>query len=204
MYQDNDQDQLDFTSSNTDKEIQEKHIANVLLVDSLKTEVEFLKKIENLSSNNRILEYKIYHSLAKILLTYDEKTYSEFRVMMSNIPIRYRFTDIVKLDTVQSLVLRLNDSYSGFVKVLTDLLILLRVEAGDELDEVLYSIDRTLKTEDINQETEYDTYRKLLNEYPFLKMILAILFTTDLSLMDKVESLMISKAPASNESKRST
>lgn len=204
MYQDNDQDQLDFTSSNTDKEIQEKHIANVLLVDSLKTEAEFLKKIENLSSNNRILEYKIYHSLAKILLTYDEKTYSEFRVMMSNIPIRYRFTDIVKLDTVQSLVLRLNDSYGGFVKVLTDLLILLRVEAGDELDEVLYSIDRTLKTEDINQETEYDTYRKLLNEYPFLKMILAILFTTDLSLMDKVESLMISKAPASNESKRST
>lgn len=204
MYQDNDQDQLDFTSSNNDKEIQEKHIANVLLVDSLKTEVEFLKKIENLSSNNRILEYKIYHSLAKILLAYDEKTYSEFRVMMSNIPIRYRFTDIVKLDTVQSLVLRLNDSYSGFVKVLTDLLILLRVEAGDELDEVLYSIDRTLKTEDINQETEYDTYRKLLNEYPFLKMILAILFTTDLSLLDKVESLMISKAPASNESKRST
>lgn len=204
MYQDNDQDQLDFTSSNTDKEIQEKHIANVLLVDSLKTEAEFLKKIENLSSNNRILEYKIYHSLAKILLTYDEKTYNEFRVMMSNIPIRYRFTDIVKLDTVQSLVLRLNDSYGGFVKVLTDLLILLRVEAGDELDEVLYSIDRTLKTEDINQETEYDTYRKLLNEYPFLKMILAILFTTDLSLMDKVESLMISKAPASNESKRST
>lgn len=204
MYQDNDQDQLDFTSSNTDKEIQEKHIANVLLIDSLKTEVEFLKKIENLSSNNRILEYKIYHSLAKILLTYDEKTYSEFRVMMSNIPVRYRFTDIVKLDTVQSLVLRLNDSYSGFVKVLTDLLILLRVEAGDELDEVLYSIDRTLKTEDINQETEYDTYRKLLNEYPFLKMILAILFTTDLSLLDKVESLMISKAPASNESKRST
>ena len=204
MYQDNDQDQLDFTSSNIDKEIQEKHIANVLLVDSLKTEVEFLKKIENLSSNNRILEYKIYHSLAKILLAYDEKTYSEFRVMMSNIPIRYRFTDIVKLDTVQSLVLRLNDSYSGFVKVLTDLLILLRVEAGDELDEVLYSIDRTLKTEDINQETEYDTYRKLLNEYPFLKMILAILFTTDLSLLDKVESLMISKAPASNESKRST
>lgn len=204
MYQDNDQDQLDFTSSNTDKEIQEKHIANVMLVDSLKTEAEFLKKIENLSSNNRILEYKIYHSLAKILLTYDEKTYSEFRVMMSNIPIRYRFTDIVKLDTVQSLVLRLNDSYSGFVKVLTDLLILLRVEAGDELDEVLYSIDRTLKTEDINQETEYDTYRKLLNEYPFLKMILAILFTTDLSLLDKVESLMISKAPASNESKRST
>lgn len=204
MYQDNDQDQLDFTSSNTDKEIQEKHIANVLLVDSLKTEAEFLKKIENLSSNNRILEYKIYHSLAKILLTYDEKTYSEFRVMMSNIPIRYRFTDIVKLDTVQSLVLRLNDSYSGFVKVLTDLLILLRVEAGDELDEVLYSIDRTLKTEDINQGTEYDTYRKLLNEYPFLKMILAILFTTDLSLLDKVESLMISKAPASNESKRST
>ena len=204
MYQDNDQDQLDFTSSNTDKEIQEKHIANVLLVDSLKTEAEFLKKIENLSSNNRILEYKIYHSLAKILLAYDEKTYSEFRVMMSNIPIRYRFTDIVKLDTVQSLVLRLNDSYNGFVKVLTDLLILLRVEAGDELDEVLYSIDRTLKTEDINQETEYDTYRKLLNEYPFLKMILAILFTTDLSLMDKVESLMISKAPASNESKRST
>lgn len=204
MYQDNDQDQLDFTSSNTEKEIQEKHIANVLLVDSLKTEAEFLKKIENLSSNNRILEYKIYHSLAKILLTYDEKTYSEFRVMMSNIPIRYRFTDIVKLDTVQSLVLRLNDSYSGFVKVLTDLLILLRVEAGDELDEVLYSIDRTLKTEDINQETEYDTYRKLLNEYPFLKMILAILFTTDLSLMDKVESLMISNAPASNESKRST
>lgn len=204
MYQDNDQDQLDFTSSNTEKEIQEKHIANVLLVDSLKTEVEFLKKIENLSSNNRILEYKIYHSLAKILLTYDEKTYSEFRVMMSNIPVRYRFTDIVKLDTVQSLVLRLNDSYNGFVKVLTDLLILLRVEAGDELDEVLYSIDRTLKTEDINQKTEYDTYRKLLNEYPFLKMILAILFTTDLSLMDKVESLMISKAPASNESKRST
>lgn len=204
MYQDNDQDQLDFTSSNTDKEIQEKHIANVLLVDSLKTEAEFLKKIENLSSNNRILEYKIYHSLAKILLAYDEKTYSEFRVMMSNIPIRYRFTDIVKLDTVQSLVLRLNDSYSGFVKVLTDLLILLRVEAGDELDEVLYSIDRTLKTEDINQETEYDTYLKLLNEYPFLKMILAILFTTDLSLLDKVESLMISKAPASNESKRST
>lgn len=204
MYQDNDQDQLDFTSSNTDKEIQEKHIANVMLVDSLKTEAEFLKKIENLSSNNRILEYKIYHSLAKILLTYDEKTYSEFRVMMSNIPVRYRFTDIVKLDTVQSLVLRLNDSYSGFVKVLTDLLILLRVEAGDELDEVLYSIDRTLKTEDINQETEYDTYRKLLNEYPFLKMILAILFTTDLSLLDKVESLMISKAPASNESKRST
>jgi|GEM_PF-4357230 hypothetical protein len=204
MYQDNDQDQLDFTSSNTDKEIQEKHIANVLLVDSLKTEAEFLKKIENLSSNNRILEYKIYHSLAKILLTYDEKTYSEFRVMMSNIPIRYRFTDIVKLDTVQSLVLRLNDSYSGFVKVLTDLLILLRVEAGDELDEVLYSIDRTLKTEDINQETEYDTYLKLLNEYPFLKMILAILFTTDLSLLDKVESLMISKAPASNESKRPT
>lgn len=204
MYQDNDQDQLDFTSSNTDKEIQEKHISNVLLVDSLKTEAEFLKKIENLSSNNRILEYKIYHSLAKILLTYDEKTYSEFRVMMSNIPIRYRFTDIVKLDTVQSLVLRLNDSYNGFVKVLTDLLILLRVEAGDELDEVLYGIDRTLKTEDINQETEYDTYRKLLNEYPFLKMILAILFTTDLSLLDKVESLMISKAPASNESKRST
>lgn len=204
MYQDNDQDQLDFTSSNTDKEIQEKHIANVLLVDSLKTEVEFLKKIENSSSNNRILEYKIYHSLAKILLTYDEKIYNEFRVMMSNIPIRYRFTDIVKLDNVQSLVLRLNDSYNGFVKVLTDLLILLRVEAGDELDEVLYSIDRTLKTEDINQETEYDTYRKLLNEYPFLKMILAILFTTDLSLMDKVESLMISKAPASNESKRST
>lgn len=204
MYQDNDQDQLDFTSSNTDKEIQEKHIANVMLVDSLKTEAEFLKKIENLSSNNRILEYKIYHSLAKILLTYDEKTYSEFRVMMSNIPVRYRFTDIVKLDTVQSLVLRLNDNYSGFVKVLTDLLILLRVEAGDELDEVLYSIDRTLKTEDINQETEYDTYRKLLNKYPFLKMILAILFTTDLSLMDKVESLMISKAPASNESKRST
>lgn len=204
MYQDNDQDQLDFTSSNTDKEIQEKHIANVLLVDSLKTEAEFLKKIENLSSNNRILEYKIYHSLSKILLTYDEKTYSEFRVMMSNIPIRYRFTDIVKLDTVQSLVLRLNDSYSGFVKVLTDLFILLRVEASDELDEVLYSIDRTLKTEDINQETEYDTYRKLLNEYPFLKMILAILFTTDLSLLDKVESLMISKAPASNESKRST
>lgn len=204
MYQDNDQDQLDFTSSNTDKEIQEKHIANVLLVDSLKTEAEFLKKIENLSSNNRILEYKIYHSLAKILLTYDEKTYSEFRVMISNIPIRYRFTDIVKLDTVQSLVLRLNDSYSGFVRVLTDLLILLRVEAGDELDEVLYSIDRTLKTEDINQETEYDTYRKLLNEYPFLKMILAILFTTDLSLLDKVESLMISKAPASNESKRPT
>lgn len=204
MYQDNDQDQLDFTSSNTDKEIQEKHIANVMLVDSLKTEAEFLKKIENLSSNNRILEYKIYHSLAKILLTYDEKTYSEFRVMMSNIPVRYRFTDIVKLDTVQSLVLRLSDSYNGFVKVLTDLLILLRVEAGDELDEVLYSIDRTLKTEDINQETEYDTYRKLLNEYPFLKMILAILFTTDLSLLDKVESLMISKAPASNESKRST
>lgn len=204
MYQDNDQDQLDFTSSNTDKEIQEKHIANVLLVDSLKTEVEFLKKIENLSSNNRILEYKIYHSLAKILLAYDEKTYNEFRVMMSNIPIRYRFTDIVKLDNVQSLVLRLNDSYNGFVKVLTDLLILLRVEAGDELDEVLYSIDRTLKTEDIKQETEYDTYRKLLNEYPFLKMILAILFTTDLSLMDKVESLMISKAPASNESKRPT
>lgn len=204
MYQDNDQDQLDFTSPNTDKEIQEKHIANVLLVDSLKTEAEFLKKIENLSSNNRILEYKIYHSLAKILLTYDEKTYSEFRVMMSNIPVRYRFTDIVKLDTVQSLVLRLSDSYNGFVKVLTDLLILLRVEAGDELDEVLYSIDRTLKTEDINQKTEYDTYRKLLNEYPFLKMILAILFTTDLSLMDKVESLMISKAPASNESKRST
>lgn len=204
MYQDNDQDQLDFTSSNTEKEIQEKHIANVLLVDSLKTEAEFLKKIENLSSNNRILEYKIYHSLAKILLTYDEKTYSEFRVMMSNIPVRYRFTDIVKLDTVQSLVLRLSDSYNGFVKVLTDLLILLRVEAGDELDEVLYSIDRTLKTEDINQKTEYDTYRKLLNEYPFLKMILAILFTTDLSLMDKVESLMISKAPASNESKRST
>lgn len=91
-----------------------------------------------------------------------------------------------------------------FVKVLTDLLILLRVEAGDELDEVLYSIDRTLKTEDINQGTEYDTYRKLLNEYPFLKMILAILFTTDLSLLDKVESLMISKAPASNESKRPT
>lgn len=204
MYQDNDQDQLDFTSSNTEKEIQEKHIANVLLVDSLKTEAKFLKKIENLSSNNRILEYKIYHSLAKILLTYDEKTYSEFRVMMSNIPVRYRFTDIVKLDTVQSLVLRLNDSYNGFVKVLIDLLILLRVEAGDELDEVLYSIDRTLKTEDINQKTEYDTYRKLLNEYPFLKMILAILFTTDLSLMDKVESLMISKAPASNESKRST
>lgn len=204
MYQDNDQDQLDFTSSNTEKEIQEKHIANVLLVDSLKTEAEFLKKIENLSSNNRILEYKIYHSLAKILLTYDEKTYSEFRVMMSNIPVRYRFTDIIKLDTVQSLVLRLSDSYNGFVKVLTDLLILLRVEAGDELDEVLYSIDRTLKTEDINQKTEYDTYRKLLNEYPFLKMILAILFTTDLSLMDKVESLMISKAPASNESKRST
>ena len=190
--------------SNTDKEIQEKHISNVLLVDSLKTEAEFLKKIENLSSNNRILEYKIYHSLAKILLTYDEKTYSEFRVMMSNIPIRYRFTDIVKLDTVQSLVLRLNDSYSGFVKVLTDLLILLRIEAGDELDEVLYSIDRTMKTEDINQGTEYDTYQKLLNEYPFLKMILAILFTTDLSLMDKVESLMISKAPASNESKRPT
>lgn len=204
MYQDNDQDQLDFTSSNTEKEIQEKHIANVLLVDSLKTEAEFLKKIENLSSNNRILEYKIYHSLAKILLTYDEKTYSEFRVMMSNIPVRYRFTDIVKLDTVQSLVLRLSDSYNGFLKVLTDLLILLRVEAGDELDEVLYSIDRTLKTEDINQGTEYDTYRKLLNEYPFLKMILAILFTTDLSLLDKVESLMISKAPASNESKRST
>ena len=204
MYQDNDQDQLDFTSSNTDKEIQEKHIANVMLVDSLKTEAEFLKKIENLSSNNRILEYKIYHSLAKILLTYDEKTYSEFRVMMSNIPVRYRFTDIVKLDTVQSLVLRLSDSYNGFVKVLTDLLILLRVEAGDELDEVLYSIDRTLKTEDINQKTEYDTYRKLLDEYPFLKMILAILFTTDLSLLDKVESLMISKAPASNESKRST
>ena len=204
MYQDNDQDQLDFTSSNTEKEIQEKHIANVLLVDSLKTEAEFLKKIENLSSNNRILEYKIYHSLAKILLTYDEKTYSEFRVMMSNIPVRYRFTDIVKLDTVQSLVLRLSDSYNGFVKVLTDLLILLRGEAGDELDEVLYSIERTLKTEDINQETEYDTYRKLLNEYPFLKMILAILFTTDLSLLDKVESLMISKAPASNESKRST
>lgn len=204
MYQDNDQDQLDFTSPNTDKEIQEKHIANVMLVDSLKTEAEFLKKIENLSSNNRILEYKIYHSLAKILLTYDEKTYSEFRVMMSNIPVRYRFTDIVKLDTVQSLVLRLSDSYNGFVKVLTDLLILLRVEAGDELDEVLYSIDRTLKTEDINQGTEYDTYRKLLNEYPFLKMILAILFTTDLSLLDKVESLMISKAPASNESKRST
>ena len=204
MYQDNDQDQLDFTSSNTEKEIQEKHIANVLLVDSLKTEAEFLKKIENLSSNNRILEYKIYHSLAKILLTYDEKTYSEFRVMMSNIPVRYRFTDIVKLDTVQSLVLRLSDSYNGFVKVLTDLLILLRVEAGNELDEVLYSIDRTLKTEDINQGTEYDTYRKLLNEYPFLKMILAILFTTDLSLLDKVESLMISKAPASNESKRST
>lgn len=204
MYQDNDQDQLDFTSSNTEKEIQEKHIANVLLVDSLKTEAEFLKKIENLSSNNRILEYKIYHSLAKILLAYDEKTYSEFRVMMSNIPVRYRFTDIVKLDTVQSLVLRLSDSYNGFVKVLTDLLILLRVEAGDELDEVLYSIDRTLKTEDINQETEYDTYRKLLNEYPFLKMILAILFTTDLSLLDKVESLMISKAPASNESKRPT
>lgn len=204
MYQDNDQDQLDFTSSNTEKEIQEKHIANVLLVDSLKTEAEFLKKIENLSSNNRILEYKIYHSLAKILLTYDEKTYSEFRVMMSNIPVRYRFTDIVKLDTVQSLVLRLSDSYNGFVKVLTDLLILLRVEAGDELDEVLYSIDRTLKTEDINQGTEYNTYRKLLNEYPFLKMILAILFTTDLSLLDKVESLMISKAPASNESKRST
>lgn len=204
MYQDNDQDQLDFTSSNIEKEIQEKHIANVLLVDSLKTEAEFLKKIENLSSNNRILEYKIYHSLAKILLTYDEKTYSEFRVMMSNIPIRYRFTDIVKLDTVQSLVLRLNDSYSGFVKVLTDLLILLRVEAGDELDEVLYSIDRTLKTEDINQGTEYDTYRKLLDEYSFLKMILAILFTTDLSMLDKVESLMISKAPASNESKRST
>ena len=204
MYQDNDQDQLDFTSSNTDKEIQEKHIANVLLVDSLKTEVEFLKKIENLSSNNRILEYKIYHSLAKILLTYDEKTYNEFRVMMSNIPIRYRFTDIVKLDVAQSLVLRLNDSYNSFVKVLVDLLILLRVEAGDELDEVLYSIDRTLKTEDINQETEYDTYRKLLNEYPFLKMILAILFTTDLSLLDKVESLMISKAPASNESKRPT
>lgn len=204
MYQDNDQDQLDFTSSNTEKEIQEKHIANVLLVDSLKTEAEFLKKIENLSSNNRILEYKIYHSLAKILLTYDEKTYSEFRVMMSNIPVRYRFTDIVKLDTVQSLVLRLSDSYNGFVKVLTDLLILLRVEAGDELDEVLYSIDRTLKTEDINQGTEYDTYRKLLNEYPFLKMILAILFTTDLSLLDKVESLMISKAPASNESKRPT
>lgn len=204
MYQDNDQDQLDFTSSNDDKEIQEKHIANVLLVDSLKTETEFLKKIENLSSNNRILEYKIYHSLAKILLAYDEKTYSEFRVMMSNIPVRYRFTDIVKLDNVQSLVLRLNDSYNGFVKVLTDLLILLRVEAEDELDEVLYSIDRTLKTEDINQETEYDTYRKLLNEYPFLKMILAILFTTDLSLMDKVESLMISKAPASNESKRPT
>ena len=71
--------------------------------------------------------------------------------MMSNIPIRYRFTDIIKLDNVQSLVLRLNDSYNGFVKVLTDLLILLRVEAGDELDEVLYSIDRTLKTEDINQ-----------------------------------------------------
>lgn len=204
MYQDNDQDQLDFTSSNTEKEIQEKHIANVLLVDSLKTEAEFLKKIENLSSNNRILEYKIYHSLAKILLTYDEKTYNEFRVMMSNIPIRYRFTDIIKLDNVQSLVLRLNDSYNGFVKVLTDLLILLRVEAGDELDEVLYSIDRTLKTEDINQKTEYDTYRKLLNEYPFLKMILVILFTTDLSLMDKVESLMISKAPTSNESKRPT
>ena len=32
MYQDNDQDQLDFTSSNTEKEIQEKHITNVLLV----------------------------------------------------------------------------------------------------------------------------------------------------------------------------
>lgn len=202
MYQDNDQDQIDFTSKNTDRENQEKHVANVMLVDALKTEVEFLNKIENSSQSNRLLEYKIYHSLARILLTYDENTYNEFRVMMSNIPVRYRFTDIVKLDVAQSLVLRLSDNYSSFTKVLTDLLILLRVEAEDDLDNVLYCIDRMLKTEDINQKTEYDTYRELMNSYPFLKTILAILFTTDLSLVDKVESLMLTKAPANNESKR--
>lgn len=202
MYQDNDQDQVDFTSKNTDRENQEKHVANVMLVDALKDEVEFLNKIENSSKSNRLLEYKIYHSLAKILLTYDENTYSEFRVMMSNIPVRYRFTDIVKLDVAQSLVLRLSDNYNSFTKVLTDLLILLRVEAEDDLDNVLYCIDRMLKTEDINQKTEYDTYRELMNNYPFLKTILAILFTTDLGLMDKVESLMLTKAPANNESKR--
>lgn len=203
MYQDNDQDQIDFTSENTNRENQEKHVANVMLVDALKTEVEFLNKIENSSQSNRLLEYKIYHSLARILLTYDENTYNEFRVMMSNIPVRYRFTDIVKLDVAQSLVLRLSDNYNSFTKVLTDLLILLRVEAEDELDNVLYCIDRMLKTEDINQKTEYDTYRELMNNYPFLKTILAILFTTDLSLVDKVESLMLTKAPANNESKRS-
>ena len=202
MYQDNDQDQIDFTSKNTDRENQEKHVANVMLVDALKTEVEFLNKIENSSQSNRLLEYKIYHSLAKILLTYDENTYNEFRVMMSNIPVRYRFTDIVKLDVAQSLVLRLSDNYNSFTKVLTDLLILLRVEAEDDLDNVLYCIDRMLKTEDINQKTEYDTYRELMNSYPFLKTILAILFTTDLSLVDKVESLMLTKAPTNNESKR--
>lgn len=202
MYQDNDQDQIDFTSKNTDRENQEKHVANVMLVDALKTEVEFLNKIENSSQSNRLLEYKIYHSLARILLTYDENTYNEFRVMMSNIPVRYRFTDIVKLDVAQSLVLRLSDNYNSFTKVLTDLLILLRVEAEDDLDNVLYCIDRMLKTEDINQKTEYDTYRELMNNYPFLKTILAILFTTDLSLVDKVESLMLTKAPANNESKR--
>ena len=202
MYQDNDQDQIDFTSENTNRENQEKHVANVMLVDALKTEVEFLNKIENSSQSNRLLEYKIYHSLAKILLTYDENTYNEFRVMMSNIPVRYRFTDIVKLDVAQSLVLRLSDNYNSFTKVLTDLLILLRVEAEDDLDNVLYCIDRMLKTEDINQKTEYDTYRELMNSYPFLKTILAILFTTDLSLVDKVESLMLTKAPTNNESKR--
>ncbi|MGN6746647.1 hypothetical protein, partial [Neisseria sp. P0024.S002] len=101
-----------------------------------------------------------------------------------------------------SLVLRLSDNYNSFTKVLTDLLILLRVEAEDDLDNVLYCIDRMLKTEDINQKTEYDTYRELMNNYPFLKTILAILFTTDLSLVDKVESLMLTKAPANNESKR--
>ena len=202
MYQDNDQDQIDFTSENTNRENQEKHVANVMLVDALKTEVEFLNKIENSSQSNRLLEYKIYHSLAKILLTYDENTYNEFRVMMSNIPVRYRFTDIVKLDVAQSLVLRLSDNYNSFTKVLTDLLILLRVEAEDDLDNVLYCIDRMLKTEDINQKTEYDTYRELMNSYPFLKTILAILFTTDLSLVDKVESLMLTKAPTNNESNR--
>lgn len=202
MFQDNEQDQIDFTSANAAKELQEKHVSNIMLIDSIKTEVEFLNSIEDESKNIRLLEYKIYHALSKILLTCNDKVYKEFRVMIKNIPIQYHFSDIVKLDNAQSLVMRLNDSYTDFTKVLTDLLILLRVVAEHELDEVLYTIDRTLNSRDINRETEYTTYRELLNEYPFMKMILAILFTTDLSLVDKVESLMITKAPESNESKR--
>lgn len=202
MFQDNEQDQMDFTSANAAKELQEKHISNIMLIDSIKTEVEFLNSIEDKSKNIRLLEYKIYHALSKILLTCNDKVYKEFRVMIKNIPNQYHFSDIVKLDNAQSLVMRLNDNYTDFTKVLTDLLILLRVVAEDELDEVLYTIDRTLNSSDINRETEYTTYRELLNEYPFMKMILAILFTTDLSLVDKVESLMITKAPESNESKR--